>query len=504
MALIDILDKKKRNPKDDGISFHVFTDLNLDVIIKEISSCFGEDVKRFYAAFPLDEECEKYRRDIYRDIAKTGLFEPLSGAYELMTQCNETAASSSVTMHRIQQVIIKLGEMYLYLQSVDALYKALSEREFEAEGLVNVTSAIKNYVTSKPYTDFHAQIFKYRQDIDTLRIRLDYENDRIRVSIADNPHSDSVSVPNSDSKIANPFYAYTHLESLEREILTVVADERPELLRALDSYVKKNDNFRNEQITLFFDQIAFYLSYMSFEQNMSRQGYTFCLPTISDDNQIFADGLYDLALAIANTKRKLPVIDNDFNYSDNEYFFVLTGPNQGGKTTFARSLGQLVFFSKMGLSVPAKHANIKYFHNLLTHFSVEESVETGRGKLMDELNRLAPMLSERYRNSFIVINELFTTAANYDACIMGRRVIKSFTDLDCHGIYVTHLNELLEGNDRAVGLCAILGDNGTATYKIRKSVVEYNNPAIECVEKYHLSYAELSTRLLKGGSAHEC
>ncbi len=143
-----------------------------------------------------------------------------------------------------------------------------------------------------------------------------------------------------------------------------------------------------------------------------------------------AVGLYDLALACTGRE----VVTNDMFFKEQERFFVLTGPNQGGKTTFARSLGQLVYFSMMGLDVPAVSARVYRFPDILTHFSVEESVETGRGKLKEELTRLAPMMKDLGgRHAFVVINELFTTAANYDACIMGRRVLEHFLDKGCFG-----------------------------------------------------------------------
>lgn len=186
---------------------------------------------------------------------------------------------------------------------------------------------------------------------------------------------------------------------------------------------------------------------------------------------MYAHGLYDLALACAGHK----VVSNEMEFGWEERFYVLTGPNQGGKTTYARSLGQLVYFAKMGLDVPAVSAGVYRFTDILTHFSVEESIETGRGKLKEELTRLAPMMAfqsggntrhengcseslygENFRGerthgenvccegfggenssgrpgkAFVIMNELFTTAANYDACIMGERVLKHFLTRDCH------------------------------------------------------------------------
>ena len=61
-----------------------------------------------------------------------------------------------------------------------------------------------------------------------------------------------------------------------------------------------------------------------------------------------------------------------------------------------------------------------------------------------------------------------TTAANYDAIIMGKNVLKHFFDVGCHGIYVTHLKELCDVDDRIVGLSAQLDENGKQNFKILK------------------------------------
>lgn len=173
---------------------------------------------------------------------------------------------------------------------------------------------------------------------------------------------------------------------------------------------------------------------------------------------------------------------------------MLTGPNQGGKTTFARSLGQLVYFTKMGLDIPARAASVPYYKKILTHFSVEESVESGRGKLMDELMRLKPMMGDEQAGEFVVINELFTTAANYDACIMGKKVLEHFINKNCKGIYVTHLNELSKACSSVVSLRAAVDENLIPTYIIQRSEATELAGANRQVEKYRLTYRQIKER----------
>ncbi|MBP3297390.1 MAG: hypothetical protein J6M27_12490, partial [Lachnospiraceae bacterium] len=115
--------------------------------------------------------------------------------------------------------------------------------------------------------------------------------------------------------------------------------------------------------------------------------------------------------------------------------------------------------------------------------------------LKEELTRLAPMMESQKKGTFIIINELFTTAASYDAQIMGRRVMKHFIDLGCMGIYVTHIAELAAEDDGVVSLRAMLNDQKIQTYKIRRGEPDDTACAENLVSKYALTYEQLKERL---------
>ncbi len=96
---------------------------------------------------------------------------------------------------------------------------------------------------------------------------------------------------------------------------------------------------------------------------------------------------------------------------------------------------------------------------------------------------------------FVVINELFTTAANYDACIMGKRVLDHFLNQCCRGIYVTHLSELAGADTRLVSLRAVLDREGRRTFRIERSNEDVPADAGSLVGKHGLTYEQLKERL---------
>ena len=109
--------------------------------------------------------------------------------------------------------------------------------------------------------------------------------------------------------------------------------------------------------------------------------------------------------------------------------------------------------------------------------------------------RLKPMMSAECENAFVIINELFTTAANYDACIMGKKVLEHFISQDCRGIYVTHLKELTEAHESVVSLRAMLDEKRIQSFKISRQPAEDSACAMNQVNKHRLTYEQLKERL---------
>lgn len=501
MEFVSILDRTEV-PVKDAPRGEFFTDFNLSQIISEISHLWGEDILPFYRYFPKTASDEKYRRDVYDDIVNPDIYEGVYKAYSLMQKKKYAEVNKSKARQGVSIEVWHVNEIYWYTRGVYCLNEELKDKDLKSEGMLAFRDKLTEYAGTAEFKKLYEVSEIIQTGLDGLRIRMVYENGRMILEENYENHPGALTektlrsfYEENKNRLENPFSGELDILGIEKDILFLVMRKHPEIYKEAGKIYKEYFDYEEEFLSRFFKEISFYLSYAVFEKEMNKAGYEMTSPEVDESKNISAQGLYDLALAVANNKRGLEVVSNDFHYNEDELFFVLTGPNQGGKTTFARSLGQLVFFTKMGLHVPASHANLHYFSDILTHFSVEESVETGRGKLMEELVRLSPMMKTARENAFIVINELFTTAANYDAVIMGKKVLEHFISNGCHGIYVTHLSELLESEDKAVGLCAALNEEGIQTYKILREVMEYEACATNQINKYKLSYDDIKKRL---------
>lgn len=502
MSFTSILDLKEVITTD-AVRDVFFTDLNLTQIIDTVSAVWGEDVTNFYRYFPLDFECEQYRREVFTDLCVPDTFAAFLKFYRSMQDMDRALSDREKVHTNLQRNIRLINAIFFYCDALSTLSNAIKSFSLSSPGLNAFKEALDLYCSTDEFKELYEVSSSVADSLGAFELSLVYDNNRVFLQSTE--PSESVSdnfedklrrlYPDNEEPFKSPFMSTPELEGFERDVITLLMKKSPAVFKKISSLKSRHEDFSNNTFIRFYKEIGFYLSFISFVNSMKEKGFSFAIPTVNEDKRIEASGLYDLSLAILNSRRSLPVIDNDFYYDEDELFYVLTGPNQGGKTTFARSLGQLVFFTKMGLCVPAVRANLHYFNSIMTHFSVEESLETGRGKLMEELIRLKPMMTASDVNSFVIINELFTTAANYDACIMGTKVLKHFTQSGCHGIYVTHLSELLKNEEHAVGLCAALDENGIQTYKILRSIMEYETVASRIIDKYELSYEQLKERL---------
>ncbi len=496
-----------------------FIDLNLNQIVRELQNNVDEyDVREMYYRMPKNYETVCYRQEIYREIRGKHLEKALDAFSQKMRETRKYKDLHGKAENKQQYQMYWFNTVSEFTDGVDLLRESLAKAMPEAKGLSDLLGVVEELCGKKLWEECRRDKEKIKGMLSGLRFELSIDGTNLRVrsqqreqyyfdhlkklfpyKFSDRTDTDGIPY---DYLIASPFLANEQLGFLESEIVRMYRKKRPDFFKELEKFYKKYENIIEEKMYRVEAEVQYYLAYSMFQKDMENRGCVFCEPKVQAGGSAFvAHEVYDLALARKNRFADLEVVSNSVQYREGEKFFVVTGPNQGGKTTFARSLGQLVYFAMMGLTAPAESAVLPFFEDLLTHFSVEESLESGRGKLKEELVRLEPMMQEENGNRFVILNELFTTAATYDAFVMGQRVIRHFADQGCLGVYVTHIAELSKAGEDVASLVALADENDhkKRTFRVVRKEAEGIGYAGDIVDKHHLGYDELCKRLDEGG-----
>lgn len=251
--------------------------------------------------------------------------------------------------------------------------------------------------------------------------------------------------------------------------------------------LKIYENFVKELYD-FFDklryQIAFYVGALNLYNRTVQYHTEVCMPKIAEENRFEQKGLYDFVLAI--DFRRNPVC-NDLNLSDKD-LLIITGANQGGKSTFLRSIGIAQVLMQAGLFVPAKSYCSRCFEDIFTHFARREDASMNSGKLEEELIRMNHIIDEATKKSLILLNEPFATTTEMEGSGIASDITRALYDAHICVFIVTHLYEYSKSMyekklERAYFLGAERLEDGTRTYRMVEHEPKETSYGIDLFER---------------------
>lgn len=196
-----------------------------------------------------------------------------------------------------------------------------------------------------------------------------------------------------------------------------------------------------DKVENWFEVISFFDAQNSLA-NVTFNHPEFSFPKINNDDKVItAKNLGHPLLRVSQR------IDNDFTI-DNQQFFIITGANMAGKSTFLRTVSLSIVMANIGLPVCAEsfeYTPIK----LITSMRTSDSLADDESYFFSELKRLKfivdkinPALSgEKY---FIILDEILKGTNSTDKAIGSKKFVQKLVTSKSTGIIATHDLSLCE------------------------------------------------------------
>ncbi|MBN2253532.1 MAG: DNA mismatch repair protein MutS [Kosmotogaceae bacterium] len=177
--------------------------------------------------------------------------------------------------------------------------------------------------------------------------------------------------------------------------------------------------------------------------------YNYTRPRFSDDGEV----------RISNSRH--PIVErfvsdftpNDVSLSRNECFFIVTGPNMSGKSTFIRQLALLSIMAQAGSFVPADEALLSIHDRVFTRIGARDDLARGKSTFLVEMMETATILSKATEDSLVILDEVGRGTSTFDGISIAWAVSEFIYEaVGCHTIFATHFTELTELSNMYPGI----------------------------------------------------
>jgi DNA mismatch repair ATPase MutS len=216
-------------------------------------------------------------------------------------------------------------------------------------------------------------------------------------------------------------------------------------------------------------ELGFYVACLNLSERLAEKGEPTCLPVALPRGELAlsATAVYDVCLTLTVEPR---VVGNDIA-AEQKSLVMITGANQGGKSTFLRSVGLAQLMAQCGMFVAAEALRVNVCDGVFTHYKREEDEAMESGKLDEELARMSEIADLIAPNCVLLCNESFAATNEREGSEIARQVVDALLEQDVKVLFVTHMYALANGLygqqlETALFLRAERGADGARPFKL--------------------------------------
>ncbi len=509
---------------------NITTEVCDEIGLSRIFSLKNSDIRRF---FTCDKEVIEYRQNALFDVMNIKeLSETLERVLPILFDVTELRRlDKDKSASAGDSYLYSITEIELYVSCVDTLYEGLFavSDKIKSKAFISLYEAVRELAQSDYYKELNEKLSALASRVHevksiTVGVNLDsqlrpYEAGVISIN-AESFKSGKIldkilrmSFKNDSMTCIAPLTSFGKGQSdNRREALTfafnsAIEDVFRSSVRAwrviVDEYVLDNTDF----LLRILPEIEFITRAGELMRALKEKGCPLCIPQIlnMEEKAFSAVGLYnpDVAMQIEED-----VVLNDFAFDDNGRFFVLTGPNRGGKSVITCAVGIAQAMAQLGLYFPAESAEVSPVDAIFTHFPDGAETTIDKGRLGEECARLDEIFSAVTENSLVLLDESLSSTGSYEASYIAAEMLAGFGACRCRGVFSTHLHELSSAidsvNERSLADGGVRIDTlvagieeGRRSFKIYRAKGDGKSYARDIAEKYGLSYEKIKEKSKK-------
>jgi hypothetical protein len=509
-------------------------------------------IRKVFLSLCTDPTVIAYRQDVLDDLWHNPDF---TGQLEALLPDLSTLELSHISVDRrrspLQEVAWRLGELEYLVTCVTGLNRVFDEtgRHVRAAGWRTLLDHMARVAHEPMYQQLTRELPDFLHTLRamvsvTIGVNLDTQFRPVGatlLSVNTQKFTSStfldrlLGTPGEDFKGLGPLHTVPALPATSgsarnrggsREINPLMDPLFRDLAQVLDSVcqpiaqaLRHYDTLHSGFLSALRDDLAFYLAAVRLMERLRNRGLPVCRPQIAPmtERVCTLQEAYNLNLALhrlAHPDDAAAIVTNDVQLGDDGRIGILTGPNQGGKTTYTQMVGLCQILAQAGIWVPAARAHISPVDNIYTHFPVAEEVARGTGRFGDEAQRLSVIFGRGTRHSLILLNESLASTNSGESLYIAQDIVRVIRRLGARGIFATHLHELAAdldalnastaGDSRIISLVASRREtsdqSSRRSYKIIPGPPLGRSYAREIAEQYGIGYEQLTALLQRRGA----
>ena len=501
---------------------------------KEVLKSLGADVLLYDSRinisdyFSDDIDVLKSRSIVFDDALN------VRGLYDLLVSISGKLASISDILRSECEVgdrersIFSAKQLELYFEIIDEAenyYTSLPKTEhFASEEFAQLFDRIHGIATSREYHDLKEGTRKLIEKITRIKsisvgFNFDAKLSPVEMGII-SVNDQYIESGKLVDKILRMDFASNGLQAIEPIIAvnkSLKHDEfellQDSILRSVDRiFVRAVKSWPREFTKYIADKLAFLLDLLpdlqfilavtGIHKKLLGSGVPVSKPIYHEKSaRIFrAEGLYNPMLAIRMSELgQSGIVGNNFEFDENGQIFILTGPNNGGKSVFLSSIGLAQVLAGLGMLVPAKRIEISPVDRLFVHFPKYSNSEK-MGRLEDECVRIKEIFNDLNAESLCLFDETFSSTDSEEGCQIAFEILRAVESLGARALFGTHFHNIVRHieDEKAEGRCvgfdylsAGISHNEKRTYKITRTKPSGKSHASDIAAKYGLSFNSL-------------